>query len=243
MPKTMLSYGVAALTLVGVLAGEAVLAEDHPPISDEVVFSLSQEKWVETDTAKIVLSIDATGEGGDAAAVRERMLQALDKVAPKADWRFTAFDRHMGSSGLENWSATVEARLKESALDGIATAAKTESRPGLQIRISTIDFSPQLSDYETARMALRKDIYDQVQKELEQLNQTLGDVDEAGNYRIGKIDFTDSVMPGRSVRPAARMMTMDAAASGAFESGIHVANRANMSATVVLTRAIETKRD
>ncbi len=86
------------------------------------------------------------------------MTKAVNNLA-KADWRLTSFNRSEDQTGLERWSATFEARLPETDLNGLAETAKKISKAGMQLTIADIDFSPTLEEMETARAGLRTQVY------------------------------------------------------------------------------------
>ena len=113
----------------------------------------------------------------------------MRSLAQGADWRFTVFDRNQDASGLEHWHAVVEARLPETQLGGLSDRAKQASKPGLQIKVQSVDFSPTLAEIEATRAKLRSDMYKKVNEALAQLNQSEPD----RKYRIMHIDFNGLV--------------------------------------------------
>jgi hypothetical protein len=176
-----------ALALAAPLAGAqtppSIIA--YPPQNDTVAETLALEDWVETHTARTELAIDASLPGSDAGKARGDMLNAVKGLAQGADWRFTDFERNQDASGLEHWHAVVEARLPESQLGGLSDRAKQASRPGLQITVQDVDFTPTLAEVQAARFKLRGDMYKKINEALAQLNQAEPD----RKYRIASIDF------------------------------------------------------
>jgi hypothetical protein len=178
---------IAALSLVAPLAAAQnsgpIIA--YPPQNDTVSLSLALEDWVETQSARTELAINASLPGSDAGKARSSMLDAVKTLAQGAEWRFTSFDRSQDASGLEHWQAVLEARLPEAKLGGLADRAKQASKPGLQINVQNVDFTPTLAETETARAKLRSEMYKKVNEALAQLNQ----VEPDRKYRIARIDF------------------------------------------------------
>ena len=128
----------------------------YPPQNDTVSMSLLTEDWVQTQTARTERAVDASLPGSDAGKVRGDILTSVRSLAQGADWRFTVFDRNQDASGLEHWHAVVEARLPETQLGGLSDRAKQASKPGLQIKVQSVDFSPTLAEIEEVHRALRQ---------------------------------------------------------------------------------------
>ena len=158
----------------------------YPPQNDTVSMSLLTEDWVQTQTARTEMAVDASLPGSDAGKVRGDILTSVRSLA---QWRFTVFDRNQDASGLEHWHAVVEARLPETQLGGLSDRAKQASKPGLQIKVQSVDFSPTLAEIEATRAKLRSDMYKKVNEALAQLNQSEPD----RKYRIMHIDFNGLV--------------------------------------------------
>lgn len=229
MPR--LTILLTFLLLAGFAAAPPVFAGDHgdAAYSGEIVLRLRAERWVETDTARVVLAINAAEAGSNAAKIREDMLSALDKVAPDAEWRFTSFNRSVDRAGLENWSARAQARLTDTQLDGLSGRAEDASRPGMQFTISRTDFEPSLADIEAARALLRAEIYAQASAEMKRVNEGLG-----RDFSIHYVAFGPKIAgPKRGRRLEARSMQAMATADSAG-GGVEVANKLRLGAEVVL---------
>jgi hypothetical protein len=177
----------AALSLIAPLAAAQnsgpIIA--YPPQNDTVSLSLALEDWVETQSARTELAIDASLPGSDAGKVRNNMLEAVKSLAQGVEWRFTTFDRSQDASGLEHWHAVMEARLPEAKLGGLSDRAKQASKPGLQINVQDVDFTPTLEETQAARFKLRGETYKKINEALTQLNQAEPD----RKFRISNVDF------------------------------------------------------
>jgi hypothetical protein len=195
----LLVLPVAAQPVTGTAAAPIVIGQ--PAVMDNVQFELSAEDWVETTTAKVTVAIDAALNGADAGKVRAAMQKAVGDLAPDGQWRFTGFDRSTDQSGLETWHAALEARLKETALGGLADKAKSASKPGLQIKIDTIEFTPTLAETEALKAKLRNQIYGEINDELKRLAAAQPD----RKFRIAQIAFEDE---GSAPAPMPRPMVM-----------------------------------
>jgi hypothetical protein len=167
-----------------ILIAPVAQAQDFKP-DDRVIFDLAAEDWVTTKTAHVTASVDAAVSASNEAATRTEMIKAVGDLA-SGDWRLTSFTRNQDQTGLEHWSAIFEARLPEAALGGLNETAKKLSKPGMQLSIIGIDFTPTLEEMEAARGALRETIYKLAGDQLAALNAAL----PGRNYRIALVNFT-----------------------------------------------------
>ncbi len=223
----IMRFSAAAVTLAAPLAVAQTRRRPiaYPPQNDTVTLPLTLEDWVQTDTARTELAVDASLPGSDAGKVRADILGAVKSLAQGADWRFTAFDRNQDASGLEHWHAVIEARMAEGQLGGLSDRAKQASKPGLQIRVQTVDFSPTLAEVEAAKAKLRAEMYKKVNEALAQLNQAEPD----RKYRIMRIDFNTPI----TMAGAPKMMrAMAAPAPEQDEGGISLSEKAQLRANV-----------
>ena len=203
------------------------------PTLDTVTFTLSAEDWVQTSTAKVSVAIDATLSGADAGKVRTNMLKALNDLANGADWKFAQFQHSQNESGMEQWHAEVETRLKEADLGGLADKAKSVSTPGLHLDISNIDFTPSLDENQAAKARLRAQLYGRINDELKALN----DAEPGRAFHVGEIAFDAPEFHPIRPMPRIRMNAMALAAAPAQpggDAGIDVAQKVTMRADVTL---------
>ena len=169
------------------------------------MMNLSAESWCATQSARVIVGVEASVSGSGAGSARAEMMKAVDEVA-EADWRLTNFNRTQDQTGMERWSAQFEARLPEKHLSGLSETAKKHSRPGMQLRIENIDFTPTLAETQNATNKLREELYKAANEQLAALNATIA----GRNFRIALINFTN--MPDR---PTAAPMMMRANAMAA----------------------------
>lgn len=205
-----------------------IMAGAAPVRGDRIVLNLATEGWVETETAEVTVSINATLEESQAATVRQTILSALNDLAGEVEWRITTFNRRAEQSGLDSWFVQAQARLPDAALDGLRAAAQDASRPGLKITVTNIDFSPSLAEVESTRVRLRSALYDQAQAELKRVRAAFPERD----YRIGRIDFTG--IAGPSPERDVRFEAQRSAAPAPAPAGVQVEERIRLNATVVL---------
>ncbi|MDR3423874.1 MAG: hypothetical protein P4M13_02175 [Alphaproteobacteria bacterium] len=161
-----------------------VSAHECEKVDDTVSFDLSAEDWVTTKTAHVTLSVEASVSGDAEGSMRADMAKAVNAAA-KADWRETGFARSQDQAGMERWSVVFDARLPESALNGLANAVKKSSKAGMQITVGDIDFNPTADEVEASRAALRAHILKEAGEQLAALNTTL----PGRAYRIAQVTF------------------------------------------------------
>jgi hypothetical protein len=207
-------------------------ADDRP--TDAVVMTLSAEGWVETKTARVMAVADVAIAAENRAAVRERMMAALKKLAPDADWRISRFDRSQDPAGLERWRAVAEARLPETALGGLDERAKSLSQPGMQVRVQAVQFIPTLAEHEAVLATLRGTLYEQAKAEAERLAKLWP---ERG-YRVARIDFLNEGSQGPRPMPMLAQQDMRAGATvpdaGGADAGLAVAQKLTLQAQVTV---------
>jgi hypothetical protein len=240
MPRTLSSLALPIALCLPLVFGTPAAAQIIAPTMDQVVLDLTAEDWVGTDTARVSIVADAaaSGQGSDSGGQRDDLLKSVGALVPNADWRIVQFDRSTDQAGLERRRAVIEARLPESALGGLADKAKQASRPGLQLRIGAIEFTPTLAETETVRARLRAEIYGKAAAELKSLEQNFPD----RSFRMGNIDFADAPVQSfvRKTREAAMPMAMAAPADGAEESPMNVSEKLVIRARVVLSAVAPT---
>ncbi len=222
---------IAALIAAFVLP-TAVLAQEGPPPMDSISLTLSAEDWVEADEAKVMVGIEAAFQGVDAGSVRSEMLTVLGELAAGIDWRFIRFDRSTAASGLEQYSALVETRLPDTALDGLADKVNDAGRAGFKLNLIDVSFTPTLAEVEAVHSDLRAAIYRMAGQELDQVNAAYPD----RNFRVAAIDFYAGGEPILA-EPRQRMMEAVQAAADAFTAsggGVSVSQKLVLSARLVL---------
>jgi len=201
------------------------------PLMDQVVLDLAAEDWVGTETARVTVSADAAATGTDAGIQRADLLKAIDGLVRDAEWRIVSFDRSTDQAGLERWRAVAEARLAENALVSLADKARQASRPGLQLRISSIEFTPTLGEMEAVRARLRDEIYGKAASEMKALERNFPD----RKFRMGNIDFVDQPPMPYARKTREDMQPMATAAAPAQDGSVNVSEKLVMRARVILS--------
>lgn len=242
MPRPTRSHGLAilaaailSLAALGATGNQsAALAEGRAAMLDAIVLNLSAEGWAETDRATVHASIEAAFTAEQGQDMRATVLQALDRLAPEAEWKLTRFGQVRDAAGLDRWQVGAEVRLRQDALEGLRDRAEEISRPGMRVSVDAIDFSPVLADRERLRTELRERIYQDAAAELRRLRETFPEQ----NFTMGQINFApDMVAPVAMLEkaaPTSRMVTMAADSAG---GAISVSDRITVSALVLIRTA------
>lgn len=232
IPAAALSLSLPLLlgALPAAAQGMAPSMMAPPPVQDHISLSLAVEDWVTTSTARVVLVIDAGG--GNAGSARSQILKAAESTADHGDWRVEQFDRQPDQSGLDHWQAVLEARLPENQLGSLAERAHQASRPGLQIKVAQIDFTPTLAEQEAVRGHLREMIYKQAAEEAKAVNTAFPGRD----YRVSGIAFdaVDMPAPHPMMREAKTYAAPAISETGADSGDMSVTKQARLRARVTL---------
>ena len=191
-----------------------VFAQEPLKQDDTVSFDLSAEDWVTTKTAHVTLDVEASVTSTNAGAMRADMTKAINDAA-KADWRLTGFSRSQDQTGMERWSVTFDARLPESALNGLPDVVKKASKAGMQVKVGNIDFAPTLDENEAVRAALRARLFKAAGEQLTTLNSSL----PGRGYRIAEITFEPQFLAPRPMFRNKGMMESVAMAAAPPDSG------------------------
>lgn len=184
-----LTYSLLAATAIA--APSLSSAETlPPPVSlplplNTVNYPITVEKWATTNTTKVTISMDAALDKIGLADINSHVLENLNKLAAKADWHITQFNRNQDKSGLEGLHVEAEARLTQDVLPGLRDKAKTISKAGETYIVSAIDFSPSTAEMEATHAAARAEIYESAKQEIARLNQAYPEQ----HYFLRSLDF------------------------------------------------------
>lgn len=219
-------------TLLAVTPLAFAQAEDTYAPDDTVYLDLATEGFVTTQTAKVMVTVDAAATDAQSGDLRDTMQKAIAGLV-KGDWKLTSINRTSDDAGLTRWQAFYESRLPEGSLSGLAEKAQKISKPGLQLRIANIDFTPTLAETEAKRADLRAELYKRANEELARLNASL----PGRSYRISGISFGGAMgspapMPQMMMAKAARAPMMTEAAMDSGSAGGQVAAHIDLTARV-----------
>ena len=207
--------------------------DDKSPKLNKIHVTLHGEKWVETTTAKVLVSVDAILDRSGLEQTHKTMQAKLLKIAPDVAWHITQFDRVKDSSGLEKVRVFAEARVPESALPGLRDRAEKVSRPGEKFEIINVLFIPSFADMEKTREKLRAELYEKANQELERINKVYSDQ----KYFVHSMQFGGIPMPQPKAYRAEVMAVSRAAP--VEEAGITVSNKVYETVYVIFGSTIK----
>ena len=146
-----------------------VYASELTPALDTISFQLSAERWVETQSAMLRMTVHATLAHSDIVRVRNNIMEKLQHIA-KGQWHVTNFTRSQDSSGLETLTVKAEARVNPSVLTDVYQLADKSSKPGESYQVTSIEFKPSLAEINTQKNKLRHNLYQQINNEIQLIN-------------------------------------------------------------------------
>ncbi len=224
---------------------QAEMKNDAGPQRDQIIISLQKEKWVTTTTANVGVNFDIVQQKETAAELKKSIPDSLKTLAPVDSWHITSSRENKDRTGLNRWHVTAEARIPEDSVSGLNRRAEQVSRPGFNIRIGHVDFSPSLGDMEKVRSDLRDLIYKEAAAEARRLTESI----PGRSYRVFYVDFGQN---GGFPRPrpmrAMGLQTKEMAMSADTQNGggntvaeLAVSRRQILSAAVIFTSDVSSE--
>lgn len=227
----MRTHILAGLLVVAAMV-QPVLANDGPRPSDRIVLTVTEEAWVETDTARVVAEIKTLITDETAGEAASNPAAILDQVG-LGHWHITGSHRQQTDTGFEELLIVAEARLAQDMLAGIYERAESASEKGRTVRILAVDFSPSLAEREATAAQLRKAIYARAASEAKAIAEQFPDQ----GFRVHQVHFQDG---SEVVRPMVAAKNRMFSADAPTESGAspqpsqQVSERMTLSASVVI---------
>ncbi len=163
------------------IAGE----ENRNNIRSKIILDFTQEEWVKASTVRVVVNISALSKEQNLIRIKQEALSGLKKII-NSEWIVTDYRRSKDRSGLTRLNIRAETRVPEGKLSGIYGRVKMVSREGLQINITSLDYSPTLDEIETAKARARARIYKMAVKEAKKLKEVM-----KIDFNIFQIDFSE----------------------------------------------------
>jgi len=204
-------------------------ANDALPPPDQIVLTVTEEAWVETETARVIVQVKSLITDANTGEMAASPLAILDKVAA-GHWRMTNSHRRQTDTGFEELVIVAEARLAKGLLSGLYDRAKDASEKGRVVRVAQIDFTPSLREREMTAAKLRQAIYARAAAEAKAVAAQFPDQ----GFRVHQVQFQGGPMPmPAQARSQVRAMRAEAAKAD-FGDGEQVSERMVLSATVVI---------
>lgn len=219
--------GLILTTVTNNLCAKTIIPDITTP--SVVEFQLQKEQWVKTNTALVTISADVTLDKANSfVQTREQLLAKFATLAENITWNITTFNTSQSESGLEQMHVEAQARLAENTLGNLREKTKELSKPGLTLRLVSIDFSPSAEELETAKANLRSIIYNEAKQEITRINKIYPEQ----NYILHSITFQPTA-------PAPMPLALNVMASRVADGTFGGANKNAATDTAVL--AVSTK--
>jgi len=204
------------------------------PKQNTITYQLSAEQWVNTNTAKVDVMVNASLDQTGMQDLQKKIEHSLASIA-KVDWRIVQFNRSESQSGLESVNVLAEARIPAVQITDIRQKAEDLSKPGIKYQIADISYAPTLAEMQKAETNLRNQIYQQVSDEINSLDKTYNN----GDFYVSHIEFSLNGAPmPRAKYDAAGGVNMMVRAPMAASPG-NVSQKLVMNAEVVLASTVE----
>lgn len=191
-----------------------------------VAFMTSAQAWATTNTAEVVVGVNATLSHQSVAAAKSVILKKLQGLVKGASWHITSFNQSTDSSGLEKLTLRAEARLSQTVTAGMSQSVQALSKSGQKFQVQNISYTPSFKEMQKTRATLRDRVYHQVNSEISRLDKTYHQ-----KYHVSMIAFDNQSVP---VHPSPIMATVFVKKSNGNASR-PVGNKMTMTAKVVLS--------
>lgn len=231
--KSLLLYLFLGLSLL--ISPVLRADDDEKPLLNTIQLNLSGEKWVQSSTAKVIVSVDAVLDKAGLEQTHQKLTQKLKQISGAAEWHITLFNRSQDPSGLEKVYVQAEARLPESELSGLREHAEKVSKPGEKFEIQDVFFEPTLDDMERTRESLRADLYAKAKKELERINSIYPD----RKYFLHQLMFDGLLTPQPGQPKVFQAQMRSAEIAPAADAGITISNKVQQNASVIFGNKVE----
>ena len=200
---------------------------DNPKLMlDKISFTVSAKQWVQTNSAKVTVNINATLSQTNLVKARSEIMSQLNQIA-KGEWHLTSFNRGQDNSGLEKLNAQAEIRINQSQLTDLYKNAKDVSKPGMKYDIGSIEFKPSLKEIESVKNDLRSKLYHQINQEIKNINKAYPEQ----SYSVNRLVFLDGDTP-QPMKQAKNREYMTLAAVQSTSAELSVSDSLIMSAVV-----------
>jgi hypothetical protein len=97
MMMSKLLYVLVGLTLL--ISPISMADEVEKPQLNTIHTNIVVEKWVQTTTAKVVVSVDAVVDKAGLEKTHQNLMQKLGQISSAAEWHITNFNRSQDPSG------------------------------------------------------------------------------------------------------------------------------------------------
>jgi hypothetical protein len=210
------------------------LADETSPNLNKVTLEFKAEQWVSTKTALVTIGINATLADKAFEKIHGDILNKLKTLSAQAEWHITGFNRTVDKSGLEQLQAQAVARIPETDIGSLRNQVKSVSKPGETYSVDDIQYSASDTEIRDVKVALRENIYQQINAEIARLNKDFPEQ----KYFLNDVNFIFSQpVPMVNTMAYAKVSGDNAAAA----PSLSVSDKIQMNATVILASQLTNK--
>ncbi len=117
---------------------------DSLPLN-RIAMTLSAQKWVTANTAKVSIAINAALTETQLTHFQQNLQSTLKHIHNGSHWQILQFNQTTSASGLQDVSAIAQTRVNAKALQQIVSQTQQMSGQGTRYKIISINFTPALS--------------------------------------------------------------------------------------------------
>ncbi len=178
--------------------GVAVSYAQSAPLLRGVSMQLSASRWVQTTSALVTVTINASANKEKVTAQRIAFVKALSALTPKSTWRVVTLSQEKSASGLLQTQYIVNARLTSSQIATVRKGVVELSKAGSHYAVTGVSYRPSEVELAKARHALRVELYQKIKQEVATLNATF----KGQHYSVKQVSFSLN-----NIRPFPRMQS------------------------------------
>jgi hypothetical protein len=172
---------------------------DQPSCQNQISLQLQEEGWVSSETAQVMVSIQAATSKNNVSVLIETITGKLKSLVKQSvSWRLVDLSTQKNSAGLFAVSAQLSARLSSDQLAQLQSTIDSLNKAGEQYKIEGVDYQPTLQEIAAENSRLRVLMY----KDLLEQQKLINAAFPSANYQLQLLSF-DSAYAGT---PAPVMM-------------------------------------
>ena len=183
LPKTLIAASILATS------SAAIACPCSSNNDNEVTLPLTAHTWVKSQTAKVIVELNASIKDKQVLHLPNHLHKTLHKLADQ-QWHVTHCDKDSDKSGLNKIVIDAQTRLNNEAILKLKQQLKDVSEAGMTYHLKKVDYQPSFKQLQTNRASLRQSIYKQAQQEVD----TLKSAYTKKNPHIQSINFMPGLM-------------------------------------------------
>ncbi len=223
-----------AITITSLIAlPTALLANTcENTVLDKINYDISSEKSIESKDAKVIVKLNATVTPDDLASVQSTSKSELEKITDSKDWKIDTYNQNKTNNGLVDVYITFTNRLGSTDISELTSKIDSLNKSGNKFAIQNIDYTPSLSQYESAENELRLEILASISKQVKALNAQQDD-----KYSIHKVSFySQQNNAPKPMLMMARMNDSAGAENSAYNENMNISTDVQIKANIELAK-------